>query len=84
MRIFSWLTGNKDHHVVIKRDKRERPKASRFWWFIIRSGDMGITSRVDIANCPPPGFDTFEHAEESARAFLDGIGADYLDLLHKE
>ena len=36
MRIFSFLTGKKDHHIVIKRDKRERPRASRFWWFIVR------------------------------------------------
>ena len=79
MRVFSWLTGNKDHHIQITEGK-----AGKFWWRIVRVEENPDYSDDpppfdhDVANQPTPGFDTFEHAEEAARAFLDGIGADYL------
>ena len=92
MRVFSWLTGNKDHHIQITEGQAEK-----YWWRIVRveedprklcgvdesdhTWDDAFTLQdVDVANQPTPGYDTFEHAEEAARAFLDGIGADYLEV----
>ena len=92
MRVFSWLTGNKDHHIEITRGK-----GKLYWWRIVRVeedprklcsveesdhkwDDEFTPLGIDVANQPTPGYDTFEHAEEGARAFLDGIGADYLHL----
>ena len=41
MRIFSWLTGNKDHHIEITEGKApgrrcEQRKSGKWWWRIIR------------------------------------------------
>ena len=77
MRIFSWLTGNKDHHINISQGIH----GGKFWWRIVRvekEPRSAAPIEIDVANCPTPGYDTLEHAEEGARAFLDGIGADYL------
>ena len=78
MRIFSWLTGNKDHHIEITEGKY-----GKFWWRIVRVRhpiDVKEAGNIDVANCPTPGYGTLEHAIEGARAFLDGIGADYLEI----
>ena len=77
MRVFSWLTGNKDHHIEITKGKA----LGKFWWRIVR---VEKAVDIDVANCPTPGYATFSHAEEGARAFLEGIGADYLEIDRRE
>ena len=79
MSIFHWLTGNKDHHIVVKEGK-----GGRFWWEIVQrsegfSGPPVVVCH-DVANSPTPGFAKRELAEDNAREFLDGIGADYLEV----
>ena len=79
MSIFHWLTGNKDHHIIIKEGR-----GSRFWWEIVRRdeefGGPPIVVYKDVANSPTPGFAKKEEAEQNARKFLDGIGADFLEV----
>ena len=77
MRIFSWLSGNQDHHVNLKTGKR-----GNVWWMIVRDDLDGAGAAVerDVGNCPAPGFKSEDLAIEDARAFLDGIGADYLEI----
>ena len=69
--IFRWLSGNRDHHIIVKQG------GSRFWWYIVR---MQGEVLHDVANCPAPGFLSYDEAVENARAFLDGVGASYLDV----
>ena len=71
--IFHWLTGNRNHHIVMK----ESTDKKSYWWQIERR-EHGVS--YDVANCPTPGFRTPEAATKNAREFLDGIGADYLEV----
>ena len=73
MSIFHWLTGDRNHHIVIKEGR-----GSRFWWEIVRRNDDGTYH--DVANCPTPGFSGPELAREDARHFLKAIGANYLEV----
>ena len=71
--IFHWLTGNRNHHIVMK----ESTDKKSYWWQIERRQN-GVF--YDVANCPTPGFKTPEAAICNARGFLDDIGADYLEV----
>ena len=75
MSIFHWLTGDRNHHIVIKKSASGR---DRYWWEIVRRNDDGTYH--DVANCPTPGFSGPELAREDARHFLKGIGANYLEV----
>ena len=73
MSIFRWLTGNKDHHIVVAKGK-----GGHYWWQIVHREPSGRYR--DVANSPTPGFALRKLAEDNAREFLDGIGADYLEV----
>ena len=73
--IFRWLTGKRDHHIVVTAGGGR----VRWWWRIVRDDGKG-QDWIDVANCPTPGFRSEEEAIADARAFLDGIDARYLDV----
>ena len=73
MKLFRWLTKNRDYYIDIVRDKRG--EKGRYWWRIMKEPEIKI-----VCECPTPGFARFDDAEAAAREFLDGIDSDYLEI----
>ena len=79
MKIFKWLFGDdsEEYSVLVKRGKR-----GKWRWSIGKKDSDGKKTTVCLS--PVSGHTTFEKAAADARTFLDGVGADYLDLAKDE
>ena len=80
MGIFKWLFGGGDsekYSVLVKRGKK-----GRWRWSIGKKNDDGKSETVCVS--PVRGHATFDESADDAREFLDGIGANCLDLFKEE